>query len=377
MTEISASRDALELASLQLTTTYYSATVVAVVLAIGLVRAHPRPRAGAVSLCSSRSRRGRTVSTLSNPALRASGRRAARARPRRPVPSARPQRRRILPLLGAARSAATASASSLVFRSRHGSRTPAPGYAQPEHWHGVASAYYGDLLGERLVSPARARRALLTLALCVLAVAAAIRAAHRRRRAPGRDRRRGSLPLLVVVGADRARHPCGALPAARRLRPGARSRRVAHGRCALPARAAPPVGRRRRRAPARGRRSQHPAARRCRAGARSPTSPASTDWVDASGRTGAGQFWTVRLPKLHLDDPSQLVQVDHRLNALRLAGEPPRLSTSARSRSSSRTRRRCHGSSRSRPSPRRSSTAVATASSTSATRRCRSGPPHS
>ena len=40
-----------------------------------------------------------------------------------------------------------------------------------------------------------------------------------------------------------------------------------------------------------------------------------TDWVDASGRTGAGQFWTVRLPKLHLADPSQLVQVDHQLNA--------------------------------------------------------------
>ncbi len=38
-----------------------------------------------------------------------------------------------------------------------------------------------------------------------------------------------------------------------------------------------------------------------------------TDWVDASGRTGAGQFWTVRLPKLHLDDPAQLVQVDHEL----------------------------------------------------------------
>ena len=39
-----------------------------------------------------------------------------------------------------------------------------------------------------------------------------------------------------------------------------------------------------------------------------------TDWVDASGRTGAGQFWTVRLPKLHVADPSQLVQVDHQLN---------------------------------------------------------------
>ncbi|MGP3534762.1 hypothetical protein ACTU3I_08215 [Microbacterium sp. RD1] len=36
-------------------------------------------------------------------------------------------------------------------------------------------------------------------------------------------------------------------------------------------------------------------------------------WVDASGRTGAGQFWTVRAPKAHLDDPRQLIQVDHTL----------------------------------------------------------------
>src|SRR5690606_27451455 len=36
-------------------------------------------------------------------------------------------------------------------------------------------------------------------------------------------------------------------------------------------------------------------------------------WADASGRTGAGQFWTVRLPKAHLADPRRLVQVDHEL----------------------------------------------------------------
>lgn len=38
-----------------------------------------------------------------------------------------------------------------------------------------------------------------------------------------------------------------------------------------------------------------------------------TRWVEQSGRTGAGQFWTVRAPKLALADPSQLVQVDHTL----------------------------------------------------------------
>jgi hypothetical protein len=35
-----------------------------------------------------------------------------------------------------------------------------------------------------------------------------------------------------------------------------------------------------------------------------------TNWVDRSGRVGAGQYWSVRLPKAHLDDPRQLVQVD-------------------------------------------------------------------
>lgn len=37
------------------------------------------------------------------------------------------------------------------------------------------------------------------------------------------------------------------------------------------------------------------------------------DWVQASERTGAGQFWTVRAPKAHLDDPTRLVQVDNTL----------------------------------------------------------------
>lgn len=36
-------------------------------------------------------------------------------------------------------------------------------------------------------------------------------------------------------------------------------------------------------------------------------------WVDESGRTGAGQFWTVRGAKARLDDPRNLVQVDHTL----------------------------------------------------------------
>lgn len=39
-----------------------------------------------------------------------------------------------------------------------------------------------------------------------------------------------------------------------------------------------------------------------------------TDWIDASGRTGAGQFWTARAPKAYAADPSQVLQIDHQLN---------------------------------------------------------------
>jgi len=38
------------------------------------------------------------------------------------------------------------------------------------------------------------------------------------------------------------------------------------------------------------------------------------DWVEASARTGAGTFWTVRAPKAYLADPRRLVQVDAQLN---------------------------------------------------------------
>lgn len=40
-----------------------------------------------------------------------------------------------------------------------------------------------------------------------------------------------------------------------------------------------------------------------------------TDWVDASGRTGAGLFWTMRAPKAYAADPRQIVQVDDQLHA--------------------------------------------------------------
>lgn len=34
-------------------------------------------------------------------------------------------------------------------------------------------------------------------------------------------------------------------------------------------------------------------------------------WVDSAGRVGAGQFWTVRAPQAYAKDPASLIQVDH------------------------------------------------------------------
>lgn len=38
------------------------------------------------------------------------------------------------------------------------------------------------------------------------------------------------------------------------------------------------------------------------------------DWVTASHRVGVGQFWSIRAPKASLRDPAQLIQVDDHLN---------------------------------------------------------------
>ncbi|MEV8254384.1 hypothetical protein AB0O95_10525 [Rhodoglobus sp. NPDC076762] len=40
----------------------------------------------------------------------------------------------------------------------------------------------------------------------------------------------------------------------------------------------------------------------------------AVDWVNASGAVGAGQFWSVRAVKTHVDDPAQLIQTDFALH---------------------------------------------------------------
>ncbi|MGJ0390112.1 hypothetical protein [Microbacterium sp. CGR1] len=306
MTESSASRDALDLASLQLTTTYYSATVVAAVLTVGIARRIlDRERhsplllvcLGAVGL----------VSTFSNPlyALWTA------------VPLgillvvsalSQAQLTRALTMLAVV---AGGTASGLLARMPCAAwiTNTGAGYVQPGLWR-ESLDYYGQLLGDRLQTPLGVLALLITLALIALAVVRTVRAGDAGSRLVATLA--WAMPLVVVAGAIAL-----GTHAARYLQPVAFAPVLAL--VASPRVLRLPVGVRR------------PAAaiigvllliggglsipRLADAAQASDADLACvTTWVDESGRTGAGQFWTVRLPKLHLDDPSRLVQVDHQLN---------------------------------------------------------------
>jgi len=314
MTETSASRDALELASLPLTTTYYSATVIASVLAVGIVRRmldHDRPRAVLLAALTAVV----AVSVLSNPLVVAwavlpigvllvlQAVRSGRATPGRRTTS----------WTAPAALAALAAGTVIGFVSRipfsAWIANTGAGYAQPERWR-ESLVYYGGLLGDRVGSPLGLLGAAMTVGLLAWAVARSIRS----RDAGARFVAAAAwlAPLLVVVGgialgthAARYLQPVafapvlalvadprvmGLAPHLRRQASAVIAVLLLIGGClSIP---------------------------RVAAAASRPDADLAcvTTWVEASGRVGAGQFWTVRLPKLHLTDPSRLVQVDHRLN---------------------------------------------------------------
>ena len=306
LTESGPSRDALELASLMLTTTYYSATVVAVVLAIGLCRRFlDRPRGGAalpVSLGAVAA-----LATLSNPLF------AAWAT----VPlsfvlgglclTTPAVRRRGLALI-----AALVGGSIVGFLGRipfsAWIANSGAGYIQPAEWIHSA-AYYGGLTIDRLSSPGGVLGTVAVLALTVLAV---VRTTHA---SDAGDRlvatAAWALPLVVLLGgiatgthAARYLQPLVFAPVLAFLTlPRVRVRQAALTRVALAVVATALLI---------GGVASVP---RIVQAASAPDADLAcvTDWVDSSGRTGAGQFWTVRLPKLHAADPARLVQVDHEL----------------------------------------------------------------
>ncbi|MDF2509074.1 MAG: hypothetical protein K0Q52_2933, partial [Microbacterium sp.] len=305
MTETSASRDALELASLQLTTTYYAGTVVAVVLSVGLVRRVIDRESVGVGLLVALGATA-AISTLSNPLY------AAWAT----VPIAlmlallviRSRRRLRLGVLLLTLLAGTALGILGRIPLQAWIANTGAGYVQPERW--VESlAYYAGLTTDRLSTPGGVLGTLIVLALLVLAMVRTARAAGEGSRFVAAIA--WIMPVVVVIGAIAL-----GTHAARYLQPVMFAPVLAlvavPGTVRIPLRLRSLV-------------AGIAAALLAIGGILSiPRLAVSaevadtdllcvTEWVDESGRTGAGQFWTVRLPKLHLDDPAQLVQVDHEL----------------------------------------------------------------
>jgi hypothetical protein len=306
MTETSASRDALELASLTLTTTYYSASVIGVVLSIGIVRRMLDREARSIALpivlgvVSA-------VSTLTNPLFAAWA--TVPLIVLLAVGTVRSTRRgRVLtPLVVLIAGTALGFVLRIPFAAWIANT--GAGYAQPELWM-QSVKYYGGLLGDRLSTPLGVLAAVVIVALLALAVWRTARTNDTGSRLVAASA--WSIPLLVVIGAVVL-----GTHAARYLQPAAFAPVLAL--VALPRTVS---------IPARLRRQASVVGAvlllivgglgipRLAAASQAPDADLTcvTDWVDASGRTGAGQFWTVRLPKLHLDDPARLVQVDHQLN---------------------------------------------------------------
>ncbi|MGW9267652.1 hypothetical protein [Microbacterium sp. NPDC055599] len=305
-TEASPSRDALELASLSLTTTYYAATTIGAVAAVGLARRFlDRPGGGVVLLWAL----GATaaVSTLTNPLFAAWATVPLLAvlvvlgfsvRSRRPAL-----------LLGAALLGGTLLGFLCRIPFSAWIANTGAGYVQPWRWRESLELYAGLFAG-RLSTPPGVLALVVVAALLALAVMR-----MRRASAPGARLVAAVAwvaPALVLLGAVAL-----GTQAARYLQPLAFApvlALVADPRAVLPSSrlvrgAVAALG-------ALLLLAAGLSVPRLAAAAQAPDADLTcvTDWVDASGRTGAGQFWTVRLPKLHLDDLSRLVQVDHALN---------------------------------------------------------------
>jgi hypothetical protein len=331
--ESSPSRDALELASLLTTTTYYSATVLGVVVAVGLARRALERRATArvpwaalVGIAAVAA-----ASVLTNPLF------AAWAT----VPVAL-----VLSVVAVHDRVALWLAGALVVGSLVGYAGRMPldllfgqtqliantgaGYIDPSQW--LASLdYYGALLAERWSAPWGAASVVAVMVLWAWCATAAVLLKRRREVGAAFVAACGwVVPLLVVVGAIAL-----GTHAARYLQPVVFAPLL--GLVVLPQlwwSREPAIAASDRPAPARSRLAGRWAAGlavgaatlalvaaigigvpRIAAAADAPDTDLAcvVDWAEKSGRTGAGQFWTIRLPKTHLADPRGLVQVDHRL----------------------------------------------------------------
>lgn len=299
--EHSASRESLEIASLLATTTYYSSTVIGVLLTIGLLTRRGRvPLAvlGAVAL----------VCTITNPIYLAWA--VVPLCLLLLVPRVVPWQGR-LAAVGVLAGGAGLGLLVRIPLAPWIANTGA-GYVQPSNWIESLS-YYGDLVAGRVQDAAGVVAVLVWGILLVLAMVLTIVAARRGEWMLAQLATVAwAVPVMTVVGAIAlGTHAARYLQPAVFLPPLALAVLVAllgpAPRLVLPAVAAglsviaavclPPL--------VQSASRQHPNA----------DVACVTDWVEQSGRVGAGQFWAVRAPKAYAADPAQLVQVDLQLNA--------------------------------------------------------------
>jgi hypothetical protein len=313
MLDSSSKRESFELPSLMATTTYYSATVVGTLVAIGLVRrlceqGRPRARRRDVIVLFAVA----TVSTFTNPIFAAW--------------AVAPLVLLLLVLLAGrivSVGALAAAALPLVLGVGAGVALRLPfaalisdsgiNYVEPQRLEGSLS-YYGGLIAQRAQTVDGASSLAIDAVLIAISVVASLLAV-RRRWVAGIivSSAAWGIPVLVSVGAvllgteaTRYLEPVFFAPIlVLTVLPGLLSpRRLGIGR---PLRLAAGIT----------------AILACISGGiigipRLVTESSSLDpsvqcvdaWVTASGRTGAGQYWTIRAPKAYLADARQLVQVD-------------------------------------------------------------------
>jgi hypothetical protein len=302
------------LALLQTTTTYYAATVVAAVAAVGLVR-RAVERGGHLALATGVLAVVSAASVLTNPlfalwaALPLAAVLVVAAAARRVAWRVAVLLAGSLVVGGVAGWAARGLfAETIVAQSAN--------YFRGGQWEG-ALAHFAGVLARTVANPAGIVWLLVVVGLMVLAGVTAARAWRSGAPAPALVAAVAVLTPLVVtigviaVGSDADRYlqvgvflPVAALaarPVRVRTRTGARARTrrrmlsaAGVGVALVVSAVAAPIA----------------AAASSRA---EPDLDCVVDWVQDSGRTGAGQFWTVRAPKARLDDPARLVQVDHTL----------------------------------------------------------------
>ncbi|NEM92407.1 hypothetical protein [Galbitalea soli] len=339
LTETSADRNALELASLLTTSTYYSATVIALVVIVGLVlrtlrgggRRHRSAVTGALAAVTG-------FATLSNPIVIAWA----------VVPVVV-----VLGILGAARivrweslgralaGLASGVASGLLLRIplAHYITESASDAVRWGH-AGESAAYYGALLAARFATPAGAVEAAIVaglVATCAVVFVIALRRGGGMTAAGTRSELAlvaglgviaplGSIVGAILLGTLAARYLqpvvaapvllIAALPALGSARrhstrrrvgraggAGARALRVAVAALASVA-AVAALG------------AGSGAVPRIVASVRDADSSVRCvdDWVNQAGVRGAGTYWTVRAPKAYASDPRMLVQIDADLN---------------------------------------------------------------